>query len=111
MSEIDLQQQIRVALGRERDLVLWRNTAGVAVHMSSNTTQRFGLCKGASDLIGIGPGGRFFALEVKSPRGRISPEQQLFLELVRHRGGFAAIVRSVEDAYAALNRAREGASE
>jgi hypothetical protein len=109
--ETHLQQAIRLALGREPDLVLWRNSGGVATHEQSGTTQRFGLCRGAADLVGVGPRGKFFALEVKTTRGRLSTEQSMFLDLVRGRGGFAAVVRSVEDARAALDRARRGECE
>lgn len=104
MTESQLQQEIRIALGREPDLVLWRNSVGVAE--VDGRKQRFGLCRGSADLIGIGPGGVFFALEVKTQRGRIAPEQQLFVDLVNRRGGFAAIVRSVDDARQALVAAR-----
>lgn len=106
--EIHLQQAVRLALGREPDLVLWRNAAGVARHDSGHT-QRFGLCPGAADLIGIGPNGRFFALEIKTCRGRLSDDQSRFLDLVRRYGGFAAVVRSVDEAHDALARARRGA--
>ena len=37
--------------------------------------------------------------------GRATPEQRLWLDLVRRHGGFAAIVRSVDDARAAIARA------
>lgn len=111
MREADIQQAIRLALGRETDLVLWRNTVGVGT-MDDGSKQRFGLAIGSSDLIGIlAPRGRFVALEVKSQKGRVRDEQSLFLSLVRARGGFAAVVRSVDDARAALDRARAGASE
>ena len=107
MTEIELQQQIRLELGGERDLVLWRNHVGVGEH--GGRVRRFGLSIGSSDLIGIlAPAGRFVALEVKSHRGRTTPEQDLFLELVRRRGGFATVVRSVDEARAALERARAG---
>lgn len=102
--ESQLQQQIRLALGREPDLVLWRNSVGVAE--TDGRKQRFGLCRGSSDLIGIGPGGILFALEVKTPTGRVSPEQQMFIDLVNRRGGFAAVVRSVDEARQALTAAR-----
>lgn len=111
MRENELQQQIRLELGHEPDLVLWRNAMGVGV-TESGTKQRFGLALGSSDLVGIlAPSGRFVALEVKTDRGRVRDEQKLFLDLVRGRGGFAAIVRSVDDALAAIERARAGASE
>jgi hypothetical protein len=54
---------------------------------------RFGL-KGSSDIEGILPGGRFLAVEVKAPGGRLSPEQREFLERVRELGGLALVVKS-----------------
>lgn len=73
---------------------------------------RYGLCRGSSDLVGIlAPTGRWISLEVKTPTGRLTVEQKLFLRLVRHRGGFAAVVRSVDEAGEAIGRAREGQSE
>ncbi len=113
--ETILQNEIRLALGREPDFTLWRNSTGMAEHTSAagqRYRQRFGLAVGSSDLVGIlAPAGRMVALEVKTPRGRVTPEQDLFLALVRRRGGFAAVVRSVDDATSALARAREGALE
>ena len=73
---------------------------------------RYGLAKGSSDLIGIlKPSGRLVSLEVKTESGRVSPEQELWLAMIRRFGGFAAVVRSVDDALAALDRARAGAFE
>lgn len=54
---------------------------------------------------------RFFALEVKSARGKQSAAQVLWGNLVRKMGGFYAVVRSVEEARDALERARLGKSE
>lgn len=110
MLERSIQTAIRLALGREPDLTLWRNETGVAEHRGRHV--RYGLCVGSADLIGIlAPSGRFVALELKTAHGRVSPEQTRFLDLVRKRGGFAAVVRSVEDARAALDRARRGETE
>jgi hypothetical protein len=47
---------------------------------------------------------------VKTPEGRLTEHQARFLERVRQHGGFASVVRNVEEARAALRRAREGAS-
>lgn len=55
--------------------------------------------------------GRLFGLEVKTGRGRPSPEQIAWMGVVRRRGGFVAVVRSVEDARAALERCRTGGVE
>ena len=107
--ERDVQQAIRLALGRTPDLVLWRNSTGVT--NVDGRVMRFGLCVGGSDLIGIlAPSGRFIALEIKSDTGRTSRHQDLFLVLVRRLGGFACVVRGVDDALAAVERARKGAS-
>jgi hypothetical protein len=102
---------IRKDLGMEDDLVLWRLGQGSGTR--GGRFFRGGIVPGASDLIGIlGPHGKWFCLEVKRAKGGVlSARQKLFLALVRRMGGFAAAVRSVEEARAALERARRGESE
>lgn len=92
---------VRIELPRRvPGLVLWRNTAGY----DDRARQRYGLCPGASDLIGIYRG-RFVALEVKRPKGgAVSEEQTMFLALVLERGGIAAVVRSVDEAVEAVTQ-------
>jgi hypothetical protein len=137
--ETVLQQEIRLALGRYPDLTLWRNSTGAAsplnprdlhqltgllktgnvpaalkcvADMLKRPMVKYGLCVGSADLIGIlAPHGRLVALEVKTATGRASDEQRMFLSLVRSRGGFACLVRSVPEAIEAINRARSGANE
>jgi hypothetical protein len=41
---------------------------------------------------------QFAAVEVKSARGRVRPEQQQFIEHIRNAGGIAGIARSVDEA-------------
>ena len=107
MSEQELQQRIRLELGRG-PVRLWRNNVG-ALRDQRGRLVTYGLCKGSSDLIGlrqllITPQhvGRcvavFTAIEVKTPAGRVSEEQQKFLRLVQQLGGLAGVVRSVTDA-------------
>lgn len=113
MLERDLQHAVRLRLGREADLCLWRNSAGATEEWNPDTakarTIRYGLAPGAADLIGLlRPNGRFFALELKTDRGRLSPEQVRWLDLVRSFGGFAGVARSVDEAVEALERARKG---
>lgn len=57
-----------------------------------------GLPPGFSDLFGVAPGGRFFALEVKSEAGRTSEQQGKFLAAVERGGGLAGVARSPADA-------------
>jgi hypothetical protein len=108
VKETPIVQAIRLALGRMPDCVLWRNNTGVATFQDRPV--RYGLANGSSDLIGI-VAGRFVALEVKTLTGRASDEQNLFLNLVRQKGGFACVVRSVDDALSAIDRCRKGLSE
>ena len=114
-AETAIQEAVRLALGAEVDLVLWRNSTGQTEEWSAKggvRHMRYGLAKGSADLVGIlAPHGRLVALEVKTPTGRVAPEQEQWLALVRRMGGFACVVRSVADARAALARARTGAAE
>ena len=110
MTETQLLAEIRLALGRDPRVVLWRNNTGMAEQQGRPV--RYGLCVGSSDLVGIvtmaSGVGRFLALEVKTERGRVSREQEQFLGVVNARGGYGVVVRSVEDARAAVERAAAG---
>lgn len=122
-----IQAEIRLALGSDPDVVLWRNSAGTAEHFDDRTAtvrkQRFGLTVGASDLIGIvmvpvlihTPDGfvecrfgRFLALEIKRPGGKPSDEQRMFIELVRAKGGVAEVVDSAISALEVVAKAKGG---
>lgn len=125
-SESQLLAEIRLALGKDARCVLWRNNSGkfMADFGAAGTRPvSTGLVVGASDLIGIvrheevssdyGSGcsintGRFLAIEVKTPTGRIRPEQVQFARLVNSMGGYACVVRSVEEAQAAVDAAARG---
>lgn len=108
-AETVLQQQIRLSLGTRSDLRLFRNNTGTLPDPRTGRPVRFGLAKGSADLIGlrtitITPDmvGRqvavFTSLEIKTPTGRISPEQKNWHEMVRSRGGITGFARSVQDA-------------
>jgi len=51
---------------------------------------------GVSDILGI-MGGRFICIEVKSPKGRLSPNQKVFLGEITSLGGLAFMARSIDD--------------
>jgi hypothetical protein len=110
MTESQLQDAIRLELGRDPDLALWRNNVGMA-WMRNGAPVRFGVGgPGAADLIGL-YAGRFVAIEIKTPTGRLSPEQRTFQQLVERKGGIYVVLRSVDDARAwlATLRASEAA--
>ena len=117
MSEQRIQQEIRLtcSTGSTR---LFRNNTGTLRDQHGRPVQ-FGLCKGSADLIGwttrtVTPemvGQRvavFTSIEVKTPTGRVQPEQQQWLEAVQAAGGIAGVARSVEDAKALLTAQPDG---
>lgn len=105
MLEDELQARIRLSLGKRTDCVLFRNSVGLGTNQSGGRV-RYGLSKGSSDLIGFIRGsGRFIALEVKTEVGRESEDQKRFRALVNLGGGFARVVRSEEEANAAVDEA------
>jgi hypothetical protein len=108
-AETTLQQQIRLAVGSRSDLRLFRNQVGSLPDPRTGRLVTFGLARGSADLIGwrtitVTPemvGQRlavFTSIEVKTPTGRLRPEQQAWLGVVRSAGGVAGVVRSVDDA-------------
>lgn len=123
MSERDIQNEIRLAAndyGRFFRVNVGQGWVGNIIRKSANTITlgnyrplTTGVPKGFSDLIGLTEititpdmvGQKiavFTALEVKSKKGIVSPSQKTFIEMVKARGGLAAIVRSVEDMAEAL---------
>ena len=108
-AETDLQQRIRLALGTRSDLRLFRNQVGQLPDPRTGRPVQFGLARGSADLIGwrtivvtpemVGQQIAVFAsIEVKTPTGRVRPEQQAWLGCVQSAGGIAGIARSVDDA-------------
>jgi hypothetical protein len=113
-AETTLQQQIRLAIGTRPEARIFRNQVGSLPDPRTGRLVTFGLAKGSADLIGwrtitVTPamvGTRlaiFTSIEVKTPTGRVRPEQQAWLETVQQAGGIAIIARSVPDAELALS--------
>ncbi len=113
-AETDLQQRIRLALGTRPDARLFRNQVGSLPDPRTGRLVTFGLARGSADLIGwrtivVTPDmvGRrlavFTSIEVKTPTGRVRPDQQAWLGVVRKAGGIADIARSVPDAELVLS--------
>jgi hypothetical protein len=67
---------------------------------------QMGLTTGGSDLIGWTTQdgvARFTAIEVKSDRGRLRPEQAVFIDAVNTAGGIAGVARSEDEAQRIIN--------
>ena len=107
MTEAHIQQQIRLlSRGPVR---LFRNNVGRLPDPRTGRLVTFGLAPGSADLIGwrsvtitpdmVGQTVAVFAsVEVKSPGGRLRPDQATWLAAVQAAGGIAGIARSAEEA-------------
>ena len=58
--------------------------------------------RGVSDLLGCTPQGRFFAIEVKMPKGKVSKEQAEFLVSIVANEGIGIVARSLDDVMAVI---------
>ena len=63
---------------------------------------RFGW-KGCPDVLGQLKDGRLIGVEVKAPKGKLRPEQAVFLERIRHAGGVAFVARDCRDVFRELD--------
>lgn len=101
---------IMVALS-ENGCTSWRNNTGTGyqgrvihrsaaqVTLADSRVIVFGLCVGSADIIGIRHAdGKLIAIEVKTGKGKTTPEQDRFIAHVQRIGGIAGVARSVEDA-------------
>lgn len=100
-SEANIQNAALIALAESGHLV-WRQNTG-AYKDKTGRVIRYGLCVGSSDIIGLTRDGRFLAVEMKTEKGSVRPEQRNFIAAVRAKGGFAGIARSPEDAVRIAN--------
>ena len=117
MKEQQIQTRWLVNISRRTDVRMFRNNVGTgwqgqvvskelgAVVIQNARPLHAGLCVGSSDLIGwktvtITPDmvgqqvAVFVAAEVKTATGRLTGEQQNFLNKVRDAGGLAVVIRS-----------------
>lgn len=112
MSEAEILHDIRLHGGQLPGVVLYRNQVGVAQYPGGKRVP-YGLTRGASDIIGLrsllitpqhvgSTLAQFVAIEVKTDTGRLTKEQQLFLDLVQARGGLAICARDLDTARRAL---------
>lgn len=119
MREQVIQQQIRLDIGINPEVRLFRNNCGTATDPRTGNFIRYGLSPGSSDLIGIRKVtitpdmvgqtiGVFTSLEVKTDTGKPSTDQKKWLSMVTAFGGIAGVARSPQDARRILGLASDG---
>lgn len=118
-SETKIQQEIRLALGTRDDVRLFRNQVGQLPDPRTGRPVQFGLAKGSADLVGwktvtITPEmvgtevAQFVSLEVKTPKGRLSPLQKAWAACVQKAGGLVGVCRSPDEAKRFLRQESKG---
>lgn len=91
--EKDIQKAVLDYL-RIKGYFVWKqNNSGI---MKPNGSYIPSQMKGIADINGIGPKGKYMAIEVKRPGGKLTFEQERFLMQVREKGGLAGVVHSVD---------------
>ena len=85
-----------------RGIVAWRNNSGA--RKIEGRYVRFGAV-GSADILGVLPGGRFLAVEVKAGRGRLTEAQASWHAIMREQGAACFVVRSPQELDAALEEA------
>ena len=103
MNETEIQNRIRCALS-EYGFVCRMNSGVFQTKDGRNV--RTGI-PGIPDLLFLGPNGQTVWIEVKTEKGRLSPEQQNFIETLQGMGHTAGVARSVEDALQIIGRSGE----
>ncbi len=111
MKETELLKRIMVDLGADDNLRVFRNNVGALQDVTGRTV-KYGLAPGSADLVVIvAPWGRAVFLEVKTDRvGSKQRESQKNFEFVmRSLGAVYEVVRSIDDARAAVAAVRSKA--
>jgi hypothetical protein len=104
--ERDLQRAVEQYLAARRDI--WWMRVNPGDRMIGGRMIR-GAPTGTADLIGCGPSGRFWAVELKTTKGRLTDAQTAFLARVESIGGATVVARSVGDVARFLDGLREKA--
>jgi len=77
---------------------VWRNNNAGVYDPTKNVFRANSTVKGISDIIGFNKkNGRFIAVEIKTGRDKLSPEQKLFLDYVNKSGGIGWEIRSLDE--------------
>ncbi len=76
--------------------VAWCERMNSGAAKIGNRFVRFGWT-GCPDVLGQLKDGRLLGVEVKAPKGKLRPEQTIFLERIRCAGGVAFMARDCRD--------------
>jgi len=83
---------------KQSGLVYWRVPNGAVRHtINGRVIFKASPIKGFPDLAGVFPNGKFFAIELKTDKGKLSPEQTDWITKLNMSGAMAVVLRSKEE--------------
>lgn len=94
--ESEIQSEILKYL-KSRGVFCWRNNNTAQYDRRLGGYRAFNGMKGVPDILAILPTGIFCGIEVKTPRGKQSPDQILFQKRSESLGARYILARSVDD--------------
>lgn len=87
-----------ITILKQSGLVWWRVSNGPVLHSIGNKViRKCSPIRGFPDLAGVFPSGKFFAIELKTDKGRLSPEQTQWISKLNMSGAMAIVLRSKEE--------------
>ncbi len=97
MKEADLLSYALTCL-KQSGLVYWRVPNGPVVHSIGNKQiRKKSPIQGFPDIAGVFPSGKFFAIELKTDKGRLSSEQVEWITKLNMSGAMAIVLRSKDE--------------
>ena len=101
-TKLPTEKQIQQTILRWLNLngiMAWRNNTGRFFLKNKSGKERMFQAgvKGSSDIFAILKTGQFVAIEVKSKYGKLSLDQEIFLDKVEKQGGISIVAYSLED--------------
>lgn len=83
---------------KQSGLVYWRVPNGPVMHsIGGKMIRKCSPIKGFPDIAGIFPSGKIFAIELKTDKGRLSPEQIEWITKINMSNGMAVVLRSKDE--------------
>ncbi|MEI7614175.1 MAG: VRR-NUC domain-containing protein [Betaproteobacteria bacterium] len=89
---------------RGHPAVVWAHRMNSGAAKIGSRFVKFGF-KGCPDILGQLRDGRIVGVEVKAPKGRLRPEQSIFIDRVNSTGGLAFVARNCHDVFTELEKA------
>lgn len=80
-------------------LLWWRVSNGASLYSKGKKTFfRKSPIAGFPDLAGLTPDGQFWAMELKTAKGTVRPDQERWIKNIKKSNGIAEVIRSPSDA-------------